>query len=157
MQDEAGGIAQALGLAKHFIGNSLMTVLLGDNIFQDSIVPHVHHFSEQRVGARIFLKEVPHPSRFGVPVFKNNRIVAIEEKPKEPQSSYAVTGVYMYDPQVFDIIANLKPSHRKELEISDVNNAYITQGILEHDVLQGGWTDAGTFESLYQANTLMHS
>lgn len=156
VQDEAGGIAQALALAENFIGDSSMTVLLGDNIFQDSIEPFVSNFANQGQGARIFLKQVEHPNRFGVPTLDGNKVSAITEKPSQPASNYAVTGIYMYDSKVFDIIKTLKPSGRGELEITDVNNAYIESGELRYDILNGWWTDAGTFDSLYQANVLVN-
>lgn len=154
VQDEAGGIAQALGLAKHFVGNDKCVVILGDNIFEDDITPYVKNFEEQKEGAKILLKEVPDPQRFGVPVFENGKIVAIEEKPKEPKSNFAVTGIYMYDSYVFEIIKTLKPSARGELEITDVNNTYLKMGKLTYDILKGWWTDAGTPESLFRANEL---
>lgn len=155
VQDQAGGIAQALGLARDFARDSLMAVLLGDNIFQDPIIPYVQAFQAQGQGARLLLKQVPDPSRYGVATLAGERVTAIHEKPTQPASDYAVTGIYFYDPQVFEIIATLRPSGRNELEITDVNNAYLAQGQLAYDVLPGWWTDAGTFESLYLANTLI--
>lgn len=152
VQDEAGGIAQALGLAEHFVNGDRCVVILGDNIFEDDITPYIENFEAQDKGAKILLKEVPNPQRFGVPVFKEGKIVAIEEKPKEPKSNFAVTGIYMYDSEVFGIIKTLKPSWRGELEITDVNNAYLNRGTLSYDILKGWWTDAGTPESLYRAN-----
>lgn len=157
VQDEAGGIAQALGLAEEFVGNDLCTVILGDNIFEDNIRPYVENFVSQGKGAKILLKEVSDPQRFGVPEIKGDKIVSIEEKPKEPKSNYAVTGIYMYDARVFEIIKTLKPSWRGELEITDVNNAYIEKGELTYDILKGWWTDAGTFDSLLRANNLAHN
>jgi glucose-1-phosphate thymidylyltransferase len=154
VQDEAGGIAQALGLAKHFVGNDKCVVILGDNIFEDDITSYVKEFEEQKEGAKILLKEVPDPHRFGVPEFKDGKIIAIEEKPKNPKSNFAVTGIYMYDSEVFEIIKTLKPSARGELEITDVNNAYIKKGTLTYNILKGWWTDAGTPESLFRANEL---
>jgi glucose-1-phosphate thymidylyltransferase len=154
VQDEAGGIAQALGLAEDFARTDRMVVVLGDNVFSHSIAAYVAAFAQQREGARVLLKEVANPSRYGVPVFEGDRIVRIEEKPKEPKSSYCVTGIYMYEPDVFDVIAGLKPSARGELEITDVNNHYIERGTLAWDILPGWWTDAGTFESLAVANHL---
>ncbi|MGC8972537.1 MAG: sugar phosphate nucleotidyltransferase, partial [bacterium] len=118
VQDEAGGIAQALGLAKHFVGNDKCVVILGDNIFEDDITSYVKEFEEQKEGAKILLKEVPDPHIFGVPEFKDGKIIAIEEKPKNPKSNFAVTGIYMYDSEVFEIIKTLKPSWRGELEIT---------------------------------------
>lgn len=154
VQDEAGGIAQALGLAEQFVGDDQMVVILGDNVFSDSIAPYVHNFKEQRVGAKILIQEVHDPQRYGVPELDGDKIVSIEEKPKEPKSSYAVTGIYMYDSKVFEIVKTLKPSGRGELEITDVNNAYIERNELTYDVLQGWWTDAGTHASLTKANEL---
>lgn len=154
VQDEAGGIAQALGLAKHFVGNDRCVVILGDNIFEDNITPYVENYKKQEKGAKILLKEVPDPFRFGVPEIKDGKIIKIEEKPKEPKSKFAVTGIYMYDSDVFDIIKTLKPSARGELEITDVNNTYLEKGLLTYDILKGWWTDAGTPESLFRANQL---
>lgn len=157
VQDEAGGIAQALGLAKDFVGDSRMVVILGDNIFEDSLEPYLAEFLQQEDGARILLKEVENPSRFGVPTIEGNRIVAITEKPKEPASRYAVTGIYFYFPHVFDVISGLKPSWRGELEISEVNDYYAKAGKLQYNILKGWWTDAGTFESMKRANELVSS
>lgn len=154
VQDEAGGIAQALGLAEHFVGNDQMVVILGDNVFYDSIAPFVRNFREQKNGAKILIQEVHDPQRYGVPELQGNQIISIEEKPLNPKSNFAVTGIYMYDNAVFDIIRTLKPSGRGELEITDVNNAYIENGQLTFDVLQGWWTDAGTHVSLAKANDL---
>lgn len=154
VQDEAGGIAQALGLAEAFVGNDRCVVILGDNVFEENISPYVERFCAQERGARILLKDVPDPERYGVAVVEGERILCIEEKPKHPKSSYAVTGIYMYDAEVFKIIKTLTPSQRGELEITDVNNAYIRQGTLRYDVLQGWWTDAGTPASLALANQL---
>ncbi len=154
VQDEAGGIAQALGLAEHFVGDDSMVVILGDNVFEDSIAPYVENFRKQEKGAKILIQQVPDPNRYGVPELQGDRIVSIEEKPANPKSQYAVTGIYMYDAEVFDIIRTLKPSGRGELEITDVNNAYIKAGNLTYDVLQGWWTDAGTHGSLMKANEL---
>lgn len=154
VQDEAGGIAQALGLAEQFVGDDKVVVILGDNVFSDSIVPYVQHFKDQDKGARILIQEVHDPKRYGVPELRGDRIVSIEEKPKEPKSSYAVTGIYMYDSRVFEIVRTLKPSGRGELEITDVNNDYIQANELAYDVLNGWWTDAGTHVSLARANEL---
>jgi glucose-1-phosphate thymidylyltransferase len=154
VQDESGGIAQALSLAHHFADNHLMTVILGDNVFEDNIAPHARAFQSQKWGAKILLKQVPDPQRFGVVELRGDKIVGIQEKPKRPKSHYAVTGIYMYDARVFDIISSLKPSARGELEISDVNNAYLKRGELTYGILKGWWTDAGTFESLLTANKL---
>jgi glucose-1-phosphate thymidylyltransferase len=155
VQDEAGGIAQALGLAENFVHDDLMCVILGDNIFQDSIAPHVRTFREQARGARLLLKQVPDPQRYGVADVEGSRVVRIVEKPKEPKSNLAVVGIYFYDAQVFQIIRGLKPSGRGELEITDVNNQYLRAGTLQCDRLQGWWTDAGTFDSLRAATDLV--
>jgi len=152
VQDQAGGIAQALGLAEHFVAGDQCVVILGDNIFEDNITPFVKSFAKQEKGAKILLKEVPDPQRFGVAEMQNGKIISIEEKPKQPKSNFAVTGIYMYDSEVFDIIKTLKPSARGELEITDVNNKYIQQGTLTYDILKGWWTDAGTPDSLFRAN-----
>jgi glucose-1-phosphate thymidylyltransferase len=155
VQDRAGGIAEALGLARDFSHGESIAVLLGDNIFQDDITPFVKKFEEQKKGARILLKEVDDPERFGVAEVKGDRIVGIEEKPKKAKSQLAVTGIYMYDAAVFEIVKTLKPSGRGELEITDVNNAYISRGELAYDLLPGWWTDAGTLPSLARANELI--
>ncbi|WP_018753871.1 sugar phosphate nucleotidyltransferase [Paenibacillus sanguinis] len=154
VQDEAGGIAQALGLAEQFVGTDQMVVILGDNVFADDITQYVEHFKNQSFGAKILIQKVPDPARFGVPELEGEHIVSIEEKPEKPKSSYAVTGIYMFDHHVFEIIRSLKPSARGELEITDVNNAYIERGELTFDVLRGWWTDAGTHASLARANEL---
>lgn len=154
VQDEAGGIAQALDLAEHFVGEDQMVVILGDNVFEDDITPFVENFRQQGEGAKILLQQVADPHRFGVAELEGDRIVSIEEKPKQPKSNYAVTGIYMFDHRVFNIVKTLKPSARGELEITDVNNAYIELGELSFDVLQGWWTDAGTHASLAKANEL---
>lgn len=154
-QEGEGGIAAALSLAEFFCNTEKMCVILGDNIIEKNINKAVQDFEKQPRGAKILLKEVPDPQRFGVPVLEGNRIVRIEEKPKHPRSPYAVTGIYFYDSKVFDIVRPLKPSARGELEITDVNNAYIERGEMTWDVLDGWWTDAGTFESLHLANELV--
>lgn len=153
-QEGEGGIAHALALAEHFADNDKVVVILGDNIIQDNIRPYIDQFKKQKKGARLLLKHVQDPERFGVPTLKGSQIVRITEKPKKPASSYAVIGLYMYDQDVFRYVKKLKPSRRGELEISDVNNLYIEQGALEYDILKGYWTDAGTFESLLRANAL---
>jgi glucose-1-phosphate thymidylyltransferase len=154
VQDQAGGIAQALGLCEQFVGNDLMTVILGDNVFSDSIVPFVQSFKNQGTGAKILIQKVEDPHRFGVPELDGNIIKSIEEKPANPKSCYAVTGIYMFDSSVFDVIKTLEPSNRGELEITDVNNAYIERENLTYEVLNGWWTDAGTHESFDRANNL---
>jgi len=155
-QEGEGGIADALSLAEHFVGNGRFVVILGDNIIEESIKDEVKIFSKQEEGARIILKEVERPERFGVAEIKNSKIVKIVEKPKVPHSNFAVTGIYMYDSYAFDIIKTLKPSERGELEITDVNNRYIKKGTLTYGMLKGWWTDAGTFESLIRANNLVY-
>jgi glucose-1-phosphate thymidylyltransferase len=154
-QSGEGGIADALRLCEHFSEGGRIVVVLGDNIVQDDIAPCVRRFQAQRSGARLLLKEVPDAQRFGVAEISGGRIVGIEEKPAVARSSYAVTGIYMYDARVFDFIRELRPSERGELEITDVNNRYLTDGDLEYDVLQGWWTDAGQFESLFRASSLI--
>ena len=154
-QEGEGGIAEALGLAEHFVDGAPVCVMLGDNIIEGNILAAGRSFRQQEKGAKILLKEVKDPQRFGVPVLEGNRVIKIEEKPANPASSYAVTGVYFYDASVFEIIKTLKPSGRGELEITDVNNAYIAAGTLTWDVLEGWWTDAGTIESLHLANQLV--
>jgi glucose-1-phosphate thymidylyltransferase len=157
-QEGEGGIAQALGLADHFSDGQPVMVILGDNLFEDSLANAVAGFRERGGrGAHIFLKQVADPERFGVPQIEDGRIVRVIEKPADPPCEYAVTGVYIYDARVFDIIRTLEPSARNELEITDVNNRYIEWGELTHDVLSGWWTDAGTFESLYHASALVRA
>lgn len=155
IQDEAGGIAQALGLAEDFADSGKVVVILGDNIFEDNLKESVEEFKKQKEGAKIFLKEVPDAHRFGVAELKGDKVIGIEEKPKNPKTNYAVTGLYMYDNNIFNIIKTLKPSGRGELEITDVNNAYIKSGTMTSKILKGFWSDAGTFESLYKASTLI--
>jgi len=155
VQDEAGGIAQALGLAEDFAHGQPLAVILGDNIFENSLKDFADKFVAQKTGARVLLKQVPDPQRFGVAQISDGKVINIEEKPKEPGSDYAIIGIYFYDASVFDIIRMLKPSARGELEITDVNNAYITKSQLAYDILEGWWTDAGTFESLSRANELV--
>ena len=154
-QEGEGGIAAALSLAEHFSENDKIVVILGDNIVEKSIKKEVEIFEKQPKGARILLKEVENPERFGVAEIKDGKIVRIIEKPKIPPSNLAVTGIYMYDSQVFDIIRTLKPSERGELEITDVNNKYLEMGQLTYGILDGWWTDAGTFDSLLKANILV--
>lgn len=154
-QEGEGGIAEALRLAEFFAAGEKICVVLGDNIIEQNIRRAVEDFRKQKGGAKILLKEVPDPHRFGVAELKGDRIVSVEEKPKEPKSSFAVIGIYLYDAAVFDIIKTLRPSGRGELEITDVNNRYIEEGWMTWDVLEGWWTDAGTFESLLRANLLV--
>ena len=155
VQDEAGGIAQALGLAQRFGRGGRLAVILGDNIFESSIAPFAEAYRRQARGAKVLLQEVHDPGRYGVAVTDGTRVLRIVEKPKDPPSNLAVTGIYFYDPAVYEIISELKPSARGELEITDVNNAYIARGDLTFDVLPGWWTDAGTFESLKHASELV--
>jgi glucose-1-phosphate thymidylyltransferase len=154
-QEGEGGIAEALGLAEGFAEGDKIVVILGDNIFEDDITPFVESFTAQSEGAKILLKAVDDPSRFGVAELKGDRVVGIEEKPARPKTDLAVTGIYMYDAKVFETIKTCVPSARGELEITDVNNDYIRQGTMTFDVLKGWWTDAGTFESLYRASVLV--
>jgi glucose-1-phosphate thymidylyltransferase len=154
-QEGEGGIAEALGLAEFFASGEKICVVLGDNIIEKNIRKAVENFRRQKEGAKILLKEVPDPQRFGVPELKGDRIVRIEEKPKSPKSHYAVIGIYLFDQEVFNFIKTLKPSDRGELEITDVNNQYIEKGLMTWDILEGWWTDAGTFESLLRANQLV--
>jgi len=148
-QERAGGIAEALGLAEHFVDGQKMVVILGDNIVEGNIIGAVKAFEEQEKGARVLLKEVPDPQNYGVPVLNGDRILRIEEKPARPATNYAVIGIYMYDCTVFDIIRTLKPSGRGELEITDVNNAYIAAGTMTYDILEGFWADAGASIDAY--------
>jgi glucose-1-phosphate thymidylyltransferase len=154
-QEGEGGIAAALFLAEYFSDQEKICVVLGDNIIETNILKAVKDFEKQESGAKILLKEVPDPQRFGVPETKGDKIIRIDEKPAMPRSKLAVIGIYMYDAGVFDIIRSLKPSARGELEITDVNNEYIRRGNLTYEVLEGWWTDAGTFESLLRASNLV--
>lgn len=154
-QEGEGGIAEALGLARHFAEGSRLCVVLGDNILEKSIYDAVESFRRQERGARILLKEVPDAHRFGVAEISGDRVIHIEEKPKNPKSNYAVTGIYMFDESVFNKIDQLVPSGRGELEITDVNNAYIEEGSMSFSYLDGWWTDAGTFDSLLRASNLV--
>jgi glucose-1-phosphate thymidylyltransferase len=154
-QQGEGGIADALRLAEYFAGGDKICVILGDNLIETNIIAACAQFKRQESGAHILLKEVADPQRFGVPVFEGGRIVRIEEKPQEPKSPYAVIGIYMYDATVFDRIRKLQPSARGEFEITDVNNQYLADGTLTHSMLEGWWTDAGTFDSLLRATNLV--
>lgn len=154
-QEGEGGIAEALALVEHFSSGDPVCVVLGDNIIEGNIAAAVRSYRHQGGGAKIMLKRVPDPQRFGVPELKGPRVVRIEEKPAAPKSEYAVIGIYMYDGNVYDIIRTLKPSGRGELEITDVNNAYIERDDMTWEELQGWWTDAGTFESLLRASQLV--
>jgi len=154
-QEGEGGIAAALSLAEYFAGGEKVCVVLGDNLIERNIARAVRTFQTQGKGAKILLKEVPDPHRFGVPEIVSGKIVGIVEKPKTPKSNYAVVGIYLYDADVFQIIKTLKPSDRGEMEITDVNNEYLRRGNLTYDILDGWWTDAGTFESLLRASNLV--
>ena len=154
VQDEAGGIAQALGLAENFVGNDTMTVILGDNIFETSLDSALNNYPGS--GGQILLQKVEDPERFGVAELEGDKVIGIQEKPDQPKSDYAVTGIYMFDADVFDLIKTLKPSGRGELEITDVNNHYIKRGKMRFSVLDGWWTDAGTPESYKIANQLVY-
>jgi glucose-1-phosphate thymidylyltransferase len=154
-QEGEGGIADALALAEHFADGDKICVILGDNILEKPIMDAVQAFEEQERGARILLKEVLDAERFGVAEMDGSRIIGIEEKPPRPKSNYAVTGIYMYDGTVFEKVKKLVPSGRGELEITDVNNAYIREGTMTYSFVEGWWTDAGTFESLLRATNLV--
>ncbi len=154
-QEGEGGIAEALRLAEFFASGEKICVVLGDNLIEKNIRKAVENFRRQKEGAKILLKEVSDPQRFGVPELKGDRIARIEEKPKKPKSQYAVIGIYLFDQEVFNFIKTLKPSDRGELEITDVNNRYIKKRLMTWDILEGWWTDAGTFESLLRANQLV--
>ncbi len=154
-QEGEGGIAAALGLAEHFVDNDPVCVILGDNLIEGNFRAAAERFIRRGAGAQILLKRVPDPERFGVPAFEGRKIIGIEEKPRRPKSQYAVTGIYMYDAKVFDVIRTLKPSRRGELEITDVNNWYLRRGELDYGQLRGWWTDAGTFDALHRAGNLV--
>ncbi|MBP1747504.1 MAG: rffH [Deltaproteobacteria bacterium] len=154
-QEGEGGIADALSLAEYFADGDSICVILGDNIIERNIIKAVRDFKEQKTGAKIMLKEVPDPERFGVAQIEDDRLINIVEKPKNPRSNLAVIGIYLYDTRVFDIVKTLKPSDRGELEITDVNNAYVKDGTMTWEMLDGWWTDAGTFESLLRASVLV--
>jgi len=155
VQETAGGIAHALRLGKNFANREKIVVVLGDNIAARAIKPYVGNFRRQNVGARVLLKEVSDPTRYGIAALDEQKIVEIEEIPGSPKTNFAVIGYYMYDERVFDFIERQKPSERGEFEITDVNNEYIKRGQMEYDILEGGWTDAGTFESLQVANQML--
>lgn len=154
-QEGEGGIADALSLAEYFADGEPVCVVLGDNIIERNIIKAVQDFGKQEKGAKIMLKEVPDPERFGVAEITDDRLVNIVEKPKNPRSNLAVIGIYLYDASVFEIVKTLKPSERGELEITDVNNAYVSNGTMTWEMLDGWWTDAGTFESLLRASVLV--
>jgi glucose-1-phosphate thymidylyltransferase len=154
-QEGEGGIAAALALAEHFVDGERVCVVLGDNIIERNFRAAAERFATGSDGALILLKRVPDPERFGVPAFRGRRITAIQEKPRRPKSPYAVTGIYMYDARVFDVIRTLEPSGRGELEITDVNNWYLRRDALSYEILRGWWTDAGTFDALHRAGNLV--
>ena len=154
-QEGEGGIPDALRLAEYFADRDKMCVVLGDSIIEMNIIAPCAQFKKQERGAHIILKEVADPERFGVPVLEGGRIVRIEEKPKQPKSPFAVIGIYMYDATVFDRIRKLQPSARGEFEITDLNNLYLAEGTLTYSILEGWWTDAGTFDSLLRDNNLV--
>ncbi len=154
-QEGEGGIADALSLAEYFADGEPICVILGDNIIEKNILKAVNNFQKQKKGAKILLKEVPDPERFGVAEIEKGRLINIVEKPKRSKSNLAVIGIYLYDQRVFDIVKTLKPSDRGELEITDVNNAYVKEGTMSWEMLEGWWTDAGTFESLLRASVLV--
>ncbi len=154
-QKNEGGIAEALALTRHFVGNDKVVVMLGDNFVQESIRGAVDDFRAQPEGAKIFLKEVDHPEEFGVAVLDGDKVSEIIEKPADPPTNYAVIGIYMYDSKVFDICDALEPSARGELEITDVNNEYIRRGVMTYDFIKGWWADCGSFEALLRSNNLV--
>ncbi|PIN80420.1 spore coat protein [Candidatus Woesearchaeota archaeon CG10_big_fil_rev_8_21_14_0_10_30_7] len=154
-QKEAGGIAQALSLAEKFVDGESCAVILGDNIYEDSFKTAIQTFQTGMFSAYVFLKKVEDPKRFGVAEIVNGQLIGIEEKPAKPKSNLAVTGFYLYPPDVFDIVKTLKPSERKELEITDVNNHYVKGENMGYHLLKGFWTDAGTIDSLYRAAALV--
>ncbi|PAE26341.1 MULTISPECIES: sugar phosphate nucleotidyltransferase [Bacillaceae] len=157
-QNEGGGIADALLASRDFINKEKFVVVLGDNLFEDSLTPHIKAYVNQKKGARVLLKEVSNPTRYGVPKLDlhEKKILSIHEKPSSPPSSYCVTGIYMYDEEVFKLIKSIKPSERNELEITDVNNLYIQKNQLEYDILNGWWMDAGTHHSLFLAQKYIY-
>jgi len=157
VQEQSLGIAHALGLAENFAAGERIAVLLADNVFQRTIEPYVEDFKRQQEGARVLLKSVNDPQRFGIAALDEYQVLSIEEKPKQPKSNYAVVGAYFYDSHVFDIIRGISLSERGEYEITSVNNEYIGRGQLEYNIVQGGWTDAGTFESWLEANQMLLS
>ena len=154
-QKSEGGIADALKLARHFVGDDRVAVMLGDNFVQGNVREAVEAFEAQPCGAKIFLKEVDNPTDFGVAVLEGDTVIRIIEKPKQPPSNLAVIGIYLYDSDVFDICETLEPSDRDELEISDVNNEYIRRGTMTYDVIDGWWADCGSFEALLRSSMLV--
>lgn len=157
VQEKAGGIAHALALAEDFANDESIAVILGDNIFEYSIKQYKDNFLKQKDGARVLLKEVGDPERYGIAALDEYHVLSIEEKPNNPKTNFAVVGMYFYDTKVFNIIKNLNPSERGELEITSVNNAYIKLNELKYDIVKGRWTDAGTFESITEANEILNN
>ena len=157
VQEKAGGIAHALALAENFSNGENIAVILGDNIFEYSIKPYKDNFLKQKEGARVLLKEVGDPERYGIAALDEYHVLSIEEKPNNPKTNFAVVGMYFYDNKVFNIIKTLEPSERGELEITSVNNAYIKLNELKYDIVKGRWTDAGTFESIIDASEILNS
>ena len=157
VQEKAGGIAHALALAEDFANDESIAVILGDNIFEYSIKQYKDNFLKQKDGARVLLKEVGDPERYGIAALDEYHVLSIEEKPNNPKTNFAVVGMYFYDTKVFNIIQNLTPSERGELEITSVNNAYIKLNELKYDIVKGRWTDAGTFESITEANEILNN
>ena len=159
IQEEAGGIGQALSLAKDFVGDDKCVVILGDNIFEEDITPYVKEFERQKEGARIFLKEVSEEDakKFGIALVDEKKVTYVEEKPKKPKSNLAMTGLYMFDSKVFEIVKNLKPSWRNEIEITDALDVYVKKGKLYYNTIKKFWSDAGSFESLLKASLMMES
>ncbi len=155
VQETPGGIAHALKLGRNFVGGDRVVVVLGDNVFQYAIAPYVDAFRKQASGARVLLKEVGDPERYGVAALDEKQVIEIEEKPANPKSKFAVVGLYMYDDSLWSILDDVQPSRRGELEITTVNNAYIARGALQYDICRGRWTDAGTFASLAEANAIL--
>lgn len=156
VQENALGIADALLLGENFAGGESIVVILGDNIATHSIKPYVKKFKKQKIGAKVLLKEVSEPNRFGIASLDETKIIQIQEKPENPKSNYAVIGIYMYDSKVFDLIKTISPSKRGELEITSVNNKYIERNQLTCNILEGEWTDAGTFDSYKEANEILY-
>jgi glucose-1-phosphate thymidylyltransferase len=152
-QEQEGGIAEAIGLTRTFVGDDRFVVILGDNLLEDPLRPYLDSYEAQEAGARILLKEVDNPRDYGVAELDGSRVVSIVEKPQEPKSSYAVIGVYMYDSFAFEVIGSLKPSDRGELEVTDLNNAYLEKGLLRADIVSGWWADSGSsIDGLLRAN-----
>ncbi len=155
IQDEAGGIAQALSLARDFVGSEKFVVILGDNVFEENIDVFVSDFEKSSVDAVLFFKEVPDPGRYGVPVFRDGQLIDIEEKPSEPKSNLAQVGLFFYSPIAFDFIKNLKPSARGELEVTELNSFMIKNAHVSYEIINGFWLDAGTIEALAESSMFM--